>query len=204
MGCHLLFQGIFPTQGLIPCLLQLLHWQADSLPLSYLGSPPSPWISINIHSPLAQEFSFLQTKKTQAVAVSFLNWVTQTLLHTSKHILRKKDAFKIQTNNLISLVLEWFHISGQKIILTPLTDQFFYDVTVKLWIWPQKYYFLNMTYFVKSLEIILNTGKESSLYSDSVNFKSRYSHPHISVLIPLYINSVQASDWLLNKLNIIQ
>ena len=29
-------QGIFPTQGSNPCLL---HWQADSLPLSYQGSP---------------------------------------------------------------------------------------------------------------------------------------------------------------------
>ena len=36
VGCHFLLQGIFPTQGLNPCLL---HWQADSLPLSYLGSP---------------------------------------------------------------------------------------------------------------------------------------------------------------------
>ena len=31
--------GIFPTQGLILHLQHLLHWQADSLPLSYLGSP---------------------------------------------------------------------------------------------------------------------------------------------------------------------
>ena len=31
-------QGIFPTQGLNPCLL---HWQADSFPLSQQGSPPS-------------------------------------------------------------------------------------------------------------------------------------------------------------------
>ena len=36
MGCHFLLQGIFPTQGLNP---HLLHWQADSLPLSHLGSP---------------------------------------------------------------------------------------------------------------------------------------------------------------------
>jgi len=28
--------GIFPGQGLNPCFL---HWQADSLPLSYQGSP---------------------------------------------------------------------------------------------------------------------------------------------------------------------
>ena len=28
--------GIYPDQGLNPCLL---HWQADSLPLSHRGSP---------------------------------------------------------------------------------------------------------------------------------------------------------------------
>ena len=36
---HFLLQGIFPTQGLNLHLLLLLHWQADSLPLSHLGSP---------------------------------------------------------------------------------------------------------------------------------------------------------------------
>ena len=36
VGCHFLLQGIFPTQRLNP---HLLHWQADSLPLSHLGSP---------------------------------------------------------------------------------------------------------------------------------------------------------------------
>ena len=34
MGYHFLLQGIFPTQGWNLCLL---HWQADSLPLSHLG-----------------------------------------------------------------------------------------------------------------------------------------------------------------------
>ena len=38
VGCHFLLQGIFLTQGSNPCLL---HWQADSLPLSHLGSPES-------------------------------------------------------------------------------------------------------------------------------------------------------------------
>ena len=33
--CHFLFQGIFLTQGLN---LHLLHWQANSLPLSYQGT----------------------------------------------------------------------------------------------------------------------------------------------------------------------
>ena len=36
MGCHFLLQGIFSTQGLNPCFLHLLHWQADSLPLPQL------------------------------------------------------------------------------------------------------------------------------------------------------------------------
>ena len=35
VGSRSLLQGIFPTQGLNPCLL---HWQADSLPLSHQGS----------------------------------------------------------------------------------------------------------------------------------------------------------------------
>ena len=38
VGCHFLLQGIFPTQGSNPCLLHLLHWQVDSLPLCLLGS----------------------------------------------------------------------------------------------------------------------------------------------------------------------
>ena len=35
VGCHFLLQGIFLTQGLNP---SLLHWQAESLPLSHQGS----------------------------------------------------------------------------------------------------------------------------------------------------------------------
>jgi len=37
VGCHALFQGIFLTQGLNPCLLRLLHWQVGSLPLAPHG-----------------------------------------------------------------------------------------------------------------------------------------------------------------------
>ena len=35
VGCHFLLQGIFPTQGSNP---YLLHWQANSLPLSHQGN----------------------------------------------------------------------------------------------------------------------------------------------------------------------
>ena len=37
VGCHVLLQGIFPTQGSNP---HLLHWQADS---STAGPPRKPW-----------------------------------------------------------------------------------------------------------------------------------------------------------------
>ena len=39
VGCHFLLQGIFPTQGLNPQLLHLLHWQMDSLLLRPSGKP---------------------------------------------------------------------------------------------------------------------------------------------------------------------
>ena len=31
VGCHALFQGIFPTRGLNLCLLRLVRWQAGRL-----------------------------------------------------------------------------------------------------------------------------------------------------------------------------
>ena len=52
--CHAFLQGIFLTQGSNPCLLRLLHWQVDSLPLSHPGSPkpmtqnPKPMIILDI------------------------------------------------------------------------------------------------------------------------------------------------------------
>ena len=41
VGSLSLLQEIFPTQGSNPCLLRLVHWQADSLLLSHQGSPKS-------------------------------------------------------------------------------------------------------------------------------------------------------------------
>ena len=39
VGCHLLLQGIFPTQGSNPRLLYLLPWQVGSLLLAPPGKP---------------------------------------------------------------------------------------------------------------------------------------------------------------------
>ena len=47
VGCHFFHQGIFLTQQSNSCLLLLLHWQADSLPLSHQGSPSS-YITLNL------------------------------------------------------------------------------------------------------------------------------------------------------------
>ena len=49
VGCHFLLQEIFLTQGSNPCLLHLLHWQADSLPLCHLESPITTWFIGTFH-----------------------------------------------------------------------------------------------------------------------------------------------------------
>ena len=46
VGCHALLQGIFLTQGSNPHLSDVLHWQADFLPLAPPGKPESV---IHIH-----------------------------------------------------------------------------------------------------------------------------------------------------------
>ena len=45
-ACHFLLQGIFRTQGSNPCLLHLLHWQTDSLPVV----PPESKAPDDVHS----------------------------------------------------------------------------------------------------------------------------------------------------------
>ena len=62
VGCHVLLRGIFLTQGSNPHLLCLLHWQAGSLPLSYLGIltrfPLPYFLSPLCVSPSKQMFCF--------------------------------------------------------------------------------------------------------------------------------------------------
>ena len=49
VGCPFLLQGIVPTWG---WNLHLLHWQADSLPLSHPGSPREKKFELRSTSPL--------------------------------------------------------------------------------------------------------------------------------------------------------
>ena len=53
VGCCVLLQGIFLTQGLNSHLLSLLHWQVDSLPLAppaYLKTKFDFIIKLHIHA----------------------------------------------------------------------------------------------------------------------------------------------------------
>ena len=62
MSYHFLFQGIFLTQGLNP---SLLHWKADSLPLSHLGSPLVKLLMAFFHSTRTKNFTIcMEHKKT--------------------------------------------------------------------------------------------------------------------------------------------
>ena len=62
VGCHVLLQGIFLTQGLNPHHLCLLHWQAGSLPLASPGKPnrleksPKPCLSNKLNSQVRHSF----------------------------------------------------------------------------------------------------------------------------------------------------
>ena len=49
VGCHFLLQGIIPTQGSNP---HLLNWQVDSLPLAPPGKPPKRWQNPQAFQPL--------------------------------------------------------------------------------------------------------------------------------------------------------
>ena len=52
VGCHSLLQGIFPTQETI---LHLLHWQADSLLLSYREAQLFYYISVGLRQLCSKE-----------------------------------------------------------------------------------------------------------------------------------------------------
>ena len=70
--CHFLLQGIFPN-------LRLLHWWADSLLLSYLGSPgwhrdTNPVFIQTEHLQLQMFIFFLLLLTTQGVCTSWLWW----------------------------------------------------------------------------------------------------------------------------------
>ena len=70
MGCHFLLQGIFYTQGLNPCLLHLLHWQAPGSPgIVYKEPHISVYILLTYHSVC---LAFYPGNPLQAISVLLL------------------------------------------------------------------------------------------------------------------------------------
>ena len=84
-------RAIFPTQGLNSCLLCLLHWQADSLPLRHLGSPCHLYTYTNLGNGNEKKESWSgkrsslpwETKSGEAKANNFCcSWVTDRLAYS--------------------------------------------------------------------------------------------------------------------------
>ena len=83
MGCHFLLHGIFLTQASNQCLLNLLYWQEDYIPLCHLGSPaaaakslqscPTLCYPIDGSPPGSPIPGILQVRILEWVAISFSN-----------------------------------------------------------------------------------------------------------------------------------
>ena len=121
MGCHFLLQGIFPTQG---SNLRLLHWQANSLPLSHLRSLKltccsvalvvqlfaTPWIPPHQASLLHCFPEFAQTHVhwvDDAIQPSHpLSPTSSPALNLSQHLVSHNLNYLME----ISLVVQWLRI----------------------------------------------------------------------------------------------
>ena len=99
VGCHSLFQGIFPTQRSNPHL----HWQADSLPQSYLGSP------VLIISPFNSQV-WLHTKNSWILEDDSGLWQNQTVVSTAAAM---PDVVSLLGEISTALYMAWTQWSAQ-------------------------------------------------------------------------------------------
>ena len=120
VGCHFLLQGIFPTEGLNLCLLHLLHWQVDSLPLvpprkhqpsnNYLGNQhfllSNVQNSFGILSDLILKLFRSQTKKISLSTLlgTSLKYDFRAVLgvYMLEHLRRVKGCGQIQVHNMVN------------------------------------------------------------------------------------------------------
>ena len=79
-------RGIFPTPGSNWNLLYLLHWQADSLPLSHLGSPliPQPGLKPRPPALRAQSLGHRTTREVPRNLMDLCQFPV-TAVHTFPH-----------------------------------------------------------------------------------------------------------------------
>ena len=116
VGCHFLLQRIFPTQGLNPHLLCLLHWQVDSLPLSHPGTS----------SPLAEEGTRPCSHRCQYTPLATLSQGYSALVYSFIHSFNKYLA----STNILPGIRELF-------LLTSLSPRIKYQLLsllrVRIW-----------------------------------------------------------------------
>ena len=88
VGCHLLLQGVFPTQGSNLYLLHLVRWQVDSLPLRHLmvldiffkvRLPVSFWLMV---LQTGQMIAFASTRRKSGLPSKFQAVAKNTILGT--------------------------------------------------------------------------------------------------------------------------
>ena len=93
-----------PTQGLSPCLLHLLHWQAGSLPLAQSGKPRDSvntleTVSISHHISNTQSIILLLSSFSQFY---WALWNTHAFI--TKKILQPWTSWPSVVQSLVSLV----------------------------------------------------------------------------------------------------
>ena len=86
VSCHFLHQGISLTQGLNPCLLYLLHWQAYSLHLHHLGNPHA--VSYQNMSSLTEKSRRVK-KHASSFVHGLLDWVYKWRIKRSLELSRE-------------------------------------------------------------------------------------------------------------------
>ena len=79
VGCHSYSRVVFPTQGLKLCLLNLLQWQADSLPLAPPSGKQKKESVKKFHKEESIKVHYHTSKKTfSLICYSSLHWFDLT------------------------------------------------------------------------------------------------------------------------------
>ena len=150
MGCHFLFQGIFPTQRLNP---GLLHWQVDSFLVSHQGGSTARCTCISIFS-FQIHFTFPQylTKQNNHLLLSTFSNNSQPTL-TSLYSTQ-------MASKCFATFLESFVLYSIKIIdcLLILHVHVSYIVNLKI-----LEYIFNVCYFISSTK--MHNAQEMCLIS---------------------------------------
>jgi len=95
VDCHFLLQEVFRTQGSNPCLWHLLYQQADSLPLSHMGSSQYN-VTIGV---LVDSFKILKTSPKDPFSCPFVP-VLISLLSSS-------PLYPLEVINLCPISIIW-------------------------------------------------------------------------------------------------